>query len=349
MAGTATKVLVTGLPGSMEHETAKQVNNIVTDLEVLRAAGQAGAVLATTELMADHATFKTAVDAIETLVEELGADHATFKTAADQTETLIEELHDDHATFKTVCDDIKAAINLNITLLGDVKTLLNNLRRYALYRVLGNPGLAIDTNFDIKNSNAITYINGGTLKTLSGDTNFDTGTAATIATAKWGVAVLTETNADAATVTWFTNAGAGYDSEALAIAAITDPAATSTVIGYVTVLAAGATWTAGTDALAGGAGGTPATTTNYYNVDAPNGLIVTAAVSSSPGTTIASSAPATLTAAKPASAPATLSASIAIPSAPATLSSPVPTGDAIDTATDLIASQLQDPAGTVIA
>jgi len=40
------------------------------------------------------------------------------------------------------------------------------------------------------------------------------------------------------------------------------------------VQAAGITWTAGTDALAGGAGGTPATTTNYYNGDVDD-IIVT--------------------------------------------------------------------------
>lgn len=157
-------------------------------------------------------------------------------------------------------------------------TQANQLRQYALYRVLGNPGLVIDTNFDVKNGTAIAYINGGTLKSLSANTNFDTGTAATIATAKWGVAVLTVTSAAATAVTWFTASGAGYASEAAAIAAITAPAATSTVVGYVTVLAAGSTWTAGTDALQGGTGGTPATTTNYYNVDNPNATVLGAAL-----------------------------------------------------------------------
>lgn len=176
--------------------------------------------------------------------------------------------------FNTAIDDLET---LRAALSAGGVTLVNQLRQYALYRCFGNPGLVIDTNFDVKNGTAIYYTNGGTMKTLSANTNFDTGTAATIATAKWGAALLTVTSSGTATVTWFTAAGVGYASEALAIAAITAPDATSTIIGYVTVLAAGATWTAGTDALQGGTGGTPATTTTYYNNDNPNAVIVGAA------------------------------------------------------------------------
>lgn len=160
-----------------------------------------------------------------------------------------------------------------------IKTLLNQLRALFHYAPLGNPGFAIDTNFDIKNANAISYLNNGTLKSLAANTNFNTGTTAAIATVKWGVAVLTLDASATATVTWFTSAGAGYATEAAAIAAITGLVATHTVLGYVTVLAAGATWTAGTDALAGGTGGTPATTTNYYNLINPNAQLLGAAVS----------------------------------------------------------------------
>ena len=42
--------------------------------------------------------------------------------------------------------------------------------------------------------------------------------------------------------------------------------ANKAVVGYVTILAASPGWVAGTDALAGGSGGTPATTTNYYAI-----------------------------------------------------------------------------------
>jgi len=61
------------------------------------------------------------------------------------------------------------------------------------------------------------------------------------------------------------NATTGYASEALAIAALPALPANSASMGYVTVqTAAGQTFVAGTDALAGGTGGHVATTTNYY-------------------------------------------------------------------------------------
>lgn len=277
--------------GSPQRHVVIEYNKLVDDAETIRGAASES-VVAVTELMADHATFKTAVD---------------------QTETLVEELHDDHATFKSVVDDLKAR--------------LNQMYRLTNYAVLGNPTFAIDTNFDVKSTEPISYLNGGTLKTLADNANFDTGTAATIATVKWGAAVLSVNSGGTGVVTWAAGAPATYASEAAAIAALTDPGATDTVMGYVTVLAAGSTWTAGTDALTGGTGGTPATTTNYYNAINPNSLLLGAAVSTS--------APATLTAAKPASAPATLSAS-------------VPSATAINAATDLTAAKIADSTGTVL-
>jgi hypothetical protein len=148
-----------------------------------------------------------------------------------------------------------------------------------LYGALGNPTFAIDTNFDVKNTEPISYLNGGTLKTLADNTNFDTGTAKTITGAKWGAAMLTVNSSGTGVVTWAS--GAGYDSEALAIAGLAAPAATDTVLGYVTVLAHASGFTAGTDALASGAGGNVATTTNYYNSINPNTLMLGAAVSTS--------------------------------------------------------------------
>lgn len=168
--------------------------------------------------------------------------------------------------------------NKAVTDLDALNTLVTQLRTQSLYRALGNPGFQRVSNFDVNNANAISYLNGGTLKTLSATTTFDTGTTATIATTKWGAARLSVNSSGTAVVTWFTNAGAGYASEALAIAAITAAAATDTVLGYITVQAAGSTWTAGTDALQSGTGGTPATTTNYYNSVNPNNLYVGSAV-----------------------------------------------------------------------
>jgi hypothetical protein len=71
----------------------KLARSIATDLASIAALAN--------EVRTDHATFKTAADAVETLIEELHDDHATFKTAVDETKTLIDELHDDHATVRT--------------------------------------------------------------------------------------------------------------------------------------------------------------------------------------------------------------------------------------------------------
>lgn len=162
-------------------------------------------------------------------------------------------------------------------------TLLNQVRNYLLYQPLGNPTFAIDTNFDVKNTEPISYVNGGTIKTLADNTSWNTGTAKVITANKWNAALLTVNASGNAILTWA--AAAGYDSEALAIAALALPDSTSTVLGMVTVLTGtDVTWTAGTDALQGGTGGTPATTTTYYNQVNTNALMLGAAASSTPVT-----------------------------------------------------------------
>lgn len=160
-----------------------------------------------------------------------------------------------------------------VKFLENVRDTVNQLRAQSLYRPLGNPTFAIDTNFDVKTTVAISYVNGGTLKTLAANTSFNTGTTKTITAAKWAAALLSVNSSGTAVLTWTT--GDAYDSEALAIAALAAPAATDTVLGYVTVLAGASTWTAGTSALQSGTGGTPATTTNYYNSVNPSNLLVT--------------------------------------------------------------------------
>lgn len=167
---------------------------------------------------------------------------------------VVNELQADHATFKTGVDQ---------------------LRQLALYGVFGNPTFAIDTNFDVKSTEIVYYLNGGTLKTLADNANFNTGTAKTITGAKWGAALLTVNSSGTGVVTFAS--AAAYDSEALAIAALAAPSATDTVMGYVTILAHASGFTAGTDALEGGTGGNVATTTNYYNSVNPNTLMLGAA------------------------------------------------------------------------
>lgn len=201
-----------------------------------------------------------------------GSDARAAVVRINELATLTAELATDHATFKTVVDDLK--------------TLVNNLRNTLNYQALGNPGLQRVSNFDVNNANAISYVNGGTLKTFAGTTTFDTGTSKTITGSNYGAFLCTISAAGSAVVTWAS--GGGYASEALAIAALTLPDATSTPIGYVTVQAHASGFTAGTDALTGGTGGNVATATTYYNLINPNALLFGAAVSSS--------APATLTA-----------------------------------------------------
>lgn len=91
------------------------------------------------------------------------------------------------------------------------------------------------------------------------------GALGTIPTGKWGLIALERV---AAATTTFVSAAAnyttGYATEALALAAIPAITASKVRVGYLTILATTPGWVAGTDALAGGTGGTPATTTNYY-------------------------------------------------------------------------------------
>ena len=160
---------------------------------------------------------------------------------------------------------------------ASANTLLTQLRTKALYNAFSNPAFAIKTNFDVQNANAVHYTNGGTLKLLAAAQTFDTGTAQVIAADKWSSALLTLDASGNPVVTWSATLNAA--SEAAAIAALPAIPANSTVLGYITVLTGtGVTWTAGTDALAGGAGGTPATTTNYYNSINPNTAFIGSAV-----------------------------------------------------------------------
>lgn len=228
-------------------------------------------------LRADVTSLKTAVDLVDPLVEELAADHATSKTLQD-------ELIADHATFKTVVDAIKVLVN-------DIRTYLTGDRLFS-----GNPALAISSNFDVANGGAVVVSIDGVLKTVGASTVADTGTSATFAAGTWGVALITASDTDTLVVTWDTNSGSGYASEALAIAALPAAPASQAPVGYVTVQAhAGNSFTAGTDALTTGTGGNVAQATNYYNLADPASTI-SAAISASAPATLSAAAPATLSA-----------------------------------------------------
>lgn len=89
--------------------------------------------------------------------------------------------------------------------------------------------------------------------------------AGTIPASTWGIYRVSVDETDTVTVTaGSANYTTGYASEALAIVALPACPSDEWDLGYFTVLASGSTFVAGTDALAGGASGNPATTTNYY-------------------------------------------------------------------------------------
>lgn len=91
------------------------------------------------------------------------------------------------------------------------------------------------------------------------------GSLGTIPASTWGIITMERVAAGTATfVSGAANYTTGYTTEALALAAIPAITANKVRVGYITVLASASTWVAGTDALAGGTGGNPATTTNYY-------------------------------------------------------------------------------------
>lgn len=162
---------------------------------------------------------------------------------------------------------------------SSVRDLLINYNAQIQYErnsAKGNPTFAIDTNFDVKNTEPISFTAAGVFKTLADNTSWDTGTTAVIAANKWGIAVLLHTGSATALV-WAADA-MSYATEALAIAALGKistliPSTTNPVaMGYVTVqTGADVTWTAGTDALETGTGGTPSADTNYYNDPTLNG------------------------------------------------------------------------------
>ncbi len=196
-----------------------------------------------------------------------GQDQASLYAWMANATDLINELKADHATYKTTVDDMK--------------TLLNLCQHRTQNFILSvSPVLAIDTNFDVKNTEVTIFVAGGVVYSLTDNTNCDTGTVKTITASLWGAFAVEAANATGLTANW---AAGSYASEALALAAAKalTPTADKCCIGFVTVNAHGSGFTAGTDALTTGTGGNVATATNYYS-QAP--LKFTAVSSSSPAT-----------------------------------------------------------------
>lgn len=96
------------------------------------------------------------------------------------------------------------------------------------------------------------------------------GALGTIPASTWGIIAIDRVAAGTTTfVSGAANYTTGYATEADAIAAAPAKTSAKARVGYVTVLASSSGWVAGTDALAGGTGGNPATSTNYYAIASP--------------------------------------------------------------------------------
>jgi hypothetical protein len=208
-----------------------------------------------------------AVLALPSEIKTTGIDQNSLVTLLTNFVTVINELVDDHATFKTVVDDLKTLANLN-------------QHRSQNFILSQSPVLAIDTNFDVKNTETTVFVAGGVVYTLTDNTSCDTGTTKTITASQWGAFAVEATNATTLSANW---ASGSYASEALALAAAKalTPTANKCTLGFVTINAHGSGFTAGTDALTTGTGGNVATATNYYSMAVPN---FTAVSSSSPAT-----------------------------------------------------------------
>lgn len=95
------------------------------------------------------------------------------------------------------------------------------------------------------------------------------GALGTIAASRWSIIAIDRVAAGTTTFAVSANYATGFATEALAIADAPAKTANKARVGYVTVLASASTWITGTDALAGGTGGNPATSTNYYAIASP--------------------------------------------------------------------------------
>lgn len=96
------------------------------------------------------------------------------------------------------------------------------------------------------------------------------GALGTIPASTWGIIAIDRVAAGTTTfVSGAANYTTGYVNEAAAINAQPAKTANKARVGYITVLASASGFVVGTDALAGGTGGNPATTTNYYAIQSP--------------------------------------------------------------------------------
>lgn len=227
---------------------------------------------------------KTDLTALTTAVNELIADHATFRTAVTQIDTLIEELHDDAATNKTLLDALKVALNRDNT-----------------DGVMAKGTILVSATAEKFKTTTTAYYRIGDIQYSKAATdNLVFSAAHTINTAagagKLYGAFLVQIDAAGTVSTKAVAADQSYASSAAAIAALPAADTGNVALGYIVVQAKEATdWVANTDDMTAAS-------------DCESVSFVDATELTAPGT-VSDSAAGTLTATKPANAPATLTAS----------------------------------------
>lgn len=148
----------------------------------------------------------------------------------------------------------------------------------ALYgdRILSTPALGIGSTDTSVATGAFNFQIGAAaaaVNTFKAKAAVAAGTAlaaGTIPMNKWGLYLFSiAANGTITCTPAAANFSTGYNSEALAIAALPATPANQAAIGYVTVLTeVGSTFVGNTDALEGGASGNPSADTNYFNAGA---------------------------------------------------------------------------------
>lgn len=165
------------------------------------------------------------------------------------------------ATIPAITGTLTGAASLNVL------TATNNADR-----VLSATGLVRGSTDTSVANIAFTYQVGaalGSVNTYFAKAAVTAGTAlaaGAIPANKWGLYVMSIIAGTITMTPAAANFTTGYNSEALAKAALVATPAGAAAMGYFTVLtASGQPFIGNTDALAGGSSGNPATTTNYYD------------------------------------------------------------------------------------
>lgn len=156
-------------------------------------------------------------------------------------------------------------------LITTVNNLLNAIRPTLAYLGLGSvpittSTLSAGTTVTVACTASLISISGATPVLVAAETAKAFGSLGTIPANTWGLIVVQRiANATTDFVSAAANYTTGYANEAAALAAMPAQTAAHAVVGWLTILAGGSGWVAGTDALFGNTGGNPAIATNYYS------------------------------------------------------------------------------------